>query len=354
MGFSKRTLRAAVVGAGSMGRNHIRVLSDLSDVELVAVADLEPGNLALALRGRTAVKGFTDVVAMLEGVRPDFVVVSVPTRWHSELVETVLDRGAHCLVEKPISMTRDEALAMTNLAAAKDVHLGVGHVERYNPAILQLRDRIVRGEAGRVLQLVARRTGPFPARVQDVGVIIDLAIHDIDVMLMLTLSSVTRVYAEAARLVHEKHEDLFSGTLRFDDGQVGLLDVNWLTPFKTRELTVVCERGTFVANYLGQELTFYENARAAGEWESLATLTGVAEGDVVRHHVHRVEPLRAELEAFADAVRGEGYRYVSGDAAIAALEVTTALLRAVETGQTVLLPQEEAAPSHGSTQCVSG
>lgn len=211
------------------------------------------------------------------------------------------------------------------------------NVERYNPAILQLRDRITRGEGGEVHLLAALRAGAFPARIRDVGVISDLATHDVNIMMMLALSSVERVYAETAKRIHRTHEDLFCGTLRFEDGQIGLVDINWLTPFKTRELSVVCERGTFVANYLTQKLTFYENADSASGWDSLASLTGVTEGNMVRYQVDRVEPLRAEVQAFTSAIGGEGYRYVTAENGLGTLEVTTAPLRAAETNETIVL-----------------
>jgi len=333
---SQTSLRAAVIGAGAMGRNHIRVLTGLPDVHLVGVSDSSQASLDAALRGRT-VRGYVDPAEMLDAVQPDFVVVATPTVAHAEMAELALSRGLHCLVEKPIAATRDEAERMWKLAEAAGVHLAIGHVERYNPAILQLRDRLTRGEGGDVHLLSARRTGPFPARILDVGVISDLATHDVDIMMMLTLSSVERVYAETAKRIHRTHEDLFCGTLRFEDGQIGLLDINWLTPFKTRELSVVCERGTFVANYLTQELTFYENAESAGGWDSLATLTGVSEGNMIRYQVDRVEPLRAEIQAFTSAIRGEGYRYVTAENGLATLDVTAALLRAAETNETIVL-----------------
>ncbi|PZS36860.1 MAG: hypothetical protein DLM59_00265 [Pseudonocardiales bacterium] len=319
-----------------MGRNHVRVLTELGDVDLVGVADSSEASLDSALRGRTTPR-YTDPVEMLDKQRPEFVVVATPTVLHAEMAELALSRGIHVLVEKPIAATRDEAERMSKLAEANGVHLGIGHVERYNPAILQLRDRLTRGEGGEVHLLTAKRTGPFPARVRDVGVITDLATHDVDIMMMLTLSSVERVYAETAKRIHRTHEDLFCGTLRFEDGQIGMLDINWLTPFKTRELSVVCERGTFVANYLTQELTFYENSEAAGGWDSLAQLTGVAEGNMTRYQVARVEPLRAEIQAFTEAIRGEGYRYVTAENGMATLDVTTALLLAAETKQTIEL-----------------
>lgn len=319
-----------------MGRNHVRVLNDLDGIDLVGVADISSNCLEQVLRGRT-VRGFSDVTEMLETARPHFVVIATPTVDHAGTAELALSRGIHVLVEKPIAATRGEAEQMAKLADSNGVHLGVGHVERYNPAVLQLRDRLTRGEGGEVHLLSARRTGPFPPRVKDTGVITDLATHDVDIMMMLTLSSVERVYAETARRIHRTHEDLFCGTLRFEDGQIGQLDINWLTPFKTRELSVVCERGTFVANYLTQELTFYENAHTNGGWDSLSQLTGVAEGNMTRYHVNRVEPLLVEIQAFISAIRGEGFRYVTAEDGLATLDVTTALLLAAETKQTIIL-----------------
>jgi UDP-N-acetylglucosamine 3-dehydrogenase len=342
---AKRPLRAAVVGAGNMGRNHVRVLSELAGADLVAVSDPAEDNLAIALRGRRGVQGYTDAVAMLEEQEPEFVIIATPTRWHASIATEALGRGIHCLVEKPIADRRDEAEAMVKLAEAHDVHLGIGHIERYNPAIRQLKDRLIRGEGGGVHLLACRRTGPFPDRIRDVGVVTDLATHDVDIMMMLTNSSVTRVYAETAKRIHQTHEDLFTGTLRFEDGQIGLLDINWLTPFKTRELTVVCERGTFIANYLTQELTFYENGHASTQhWDRLASFTGVTEGPVTRYPVQRYEPLRAELEAFMEAVRGKGFNYVPGENGLATLEVTTGLLASAESGQAVDLAEH--LPSH--------
>jgi predicted dehydrogenase len=119
----------------------------------------------------------------------------------------------------------------------------VGHVERYNPAVVELKRRLDAGELGRIFEIVARRKGPFPDRVRDVGVVMDLAAHDLDVMWYLTGAEVTRVYAETAQRVHESHEDLLLGTLRFSDGILGVLDINWLTPTKIRELSVIGERG---------------------------------------------------------------------------------------------------------------
>jgi UDP-N-acetylglucosamine 3-dehydrogenase len=207
------------------------------------------------------------------------------------------------------------------------VCLMVGHVERFNPAVIQLKDRMKRGELGRIFQIDARRQGPFPARLTDVGVVIDLAVHDLDVMMYITEAGISRVFAETERRIHSTYEDLLTALVRLDDGTVGTLTINWLTPTKIRELLVTGERGMFRVDYLTQDLFFFENATATGdEWEPLRTLRGVSEGSMMRHVVNKVEPLRAELEAFLGAVRGEWRVPVTGEHGLAALSVAKSIV----------------------------
>ena len=209
------------------------------------------------------------------------------------------------LVEKPLAATIDEGARLRDLAARRSVPMTVGHIERFNPAVIELKRRLEAGELGRVFQVHARRVGPFPERVRDVGVVLDLAPHDIDVMRFLLGSEVARVQAETEQRINTEHEDMLFGLLRFANGVVGVLDVNWLTPTKIRELSVLGERGMFVVDYLARELTFFENAHpheAAGDWAA-RHLKGVSEGPVHVVKVDKREPLRVELESFADAVR---------------------------------------------------
>src|SRR6185295_12500511 len=201
--------------------------------------------------------------------------------------------GVALLVEKPLAATLDEGKRLRDLAAEAGVALTVGHIERFNPAVIELKRRLSAGELGRVFQVHARRVGPFPERVRDVGVVLDLAPHDIDVMRFLLGSEVTRVQAETEQRINTDHEDMLAGVLRFANGVVGVLDVNWLTPTKIRELSVLGERGMFVVDYLARELTFYENAHLSGQPVDWAArhLKGVSEGPVRRLHVEKREPL---------------------------------------------------------------
>ena len=316
-------LRAAVIGLGSMGANHARVLGDTPGVELCGVADADPERVRKAIGGRP-IAGFADAATMLAETRPHFVSVVVPTQLHESVALEVIEAGAHVLVEKPIAATLEAARRIARAAEERGVLLTVGHIERFNPAIRELKARLDAGQGGAVLQVRARRVGPFPHRIRDVGVIHDLAPHDIDIMRYLLDDEVDRVFAEARRHINTDNEDLFAGMLRFHRGAMGLLDINWLTPTKERTLTVLCERGMFVANYAAQSLEFYENYAATAREGAIASVT---EGPMTRYTVANREPLRVELESFRDAILAGGPAPVSAEDGMRALAVSEALVR---------------------------
>ena len=320
------SIRTAVIGVGAMGRHHARLYHDLPDSELVAIADAD-GALGEATARRYGTKFYIDCRAMLDAEQVEAVSVCVPTTLHREVALEAIQRGIHVLIEKPIAASVSDGQAIVDKANAQDLVCMVGHVERYNPAVVELKRRLDQGELGRIFEIAARRKGPFPVRVRDVGVVIDLAAHDLDIMWYLTGSEVTRVYAETAQRVHESREDMLSGLLRFRDGTVGVLDINWLTPTKIRELSVIGERGMFQVNYLTQDLFFFENAQAGEVWDTLSVLRGVAEGRMVRHVVPKREPLRSELEAFLATVRGEDVPVVNGEDGLRALRQAQAIVQ---------------------------
>ena len=250
-------------------------------------------------------RAYNSLKELLDKATPDAVTIAVPTENHHEAVMEALAAGCHVLVEKPIAATLAQADEL--VAAAKSARrvLAVGHIERYNPAVLELKRRLDEGQLGRVYQFDAQRLGPFPQRIRDVGVVIDLATHDLDLMRFLTGSEIVRVYAETRRKVHTTREDMVSGLLRLEDGSVGLLQINWLTPTKIRQMTVTGERGMFRADYLTQDLFFHENAEAAAHnWEQITMLRGVSEGSMVKYAIQKREPLQSEFVAFIKSCRG--------------------------------------------------
>jgi len=337
-----RTLRAGVIGLGMMGRNHVRVYDEvLASVDLVAVADPDAAALRRSTTGRAA-RGYTDPDRMLANERLDLVSIVAPTSVHRETTLAALAAGAHVLVEKPIAADRADAEQMIAAAAAAGRILTVGHIERFNPAIRELKRRLVEGELGRVFQIHATRLGPFPARIRDVGVVVDLAPHDIDVMRYLIDSDPIRIYAEAEQRIHTDHEDLFCGLMKFANGVIGSLDINWLTPTKRRSLTVTGERGMYVADYLDQDLFFYANPEAPLTWENRGDdedsgppITAIAEGEMTRRLVHKQEPLAVELTEFAEAVRAGGPPPVSPRDGLVALLLARKMVESAAEGRVV-------------------
>ena len=328
--------RVAVIGAGSMGRNHLRVLRDLPQAELVAVSDSDPA--AAAAAGRLhGIAHYDDHRQLLQQERPEAVTVAVPTRLHRQVGLDVLGAGCHALVEKPLAATVEEARELVEAAAAAGLVLMAGHVERYNPAVIELKRRLQAGELGRIFQVNARRQGPFPERVRDVGVVLDLATHDVDIMRYLCEREVVRVYAEISREVHGSNEDLACALLRLEGGVVGVLEVSWLTPAKIREVTVTGEKGMFRAEYLTQDLYFWENAHPQGQWEHLQILRGVSEGAMTRFAIPKQEPLRLELGAFLEAAPGRPAEVVSGADGLQAICLAQALLESGREGRAVEL-----------------
>jgi UDP-N-acetylglucosamine 3-dehydrogenase len=333
-----RPLRAGVVGLGMMGRNHVRVWDEAVDgVELVAVADPDPVALARATTGRRA-RGFEDAERMLAEEELDLVSIVAPTSLHLPVTLAALRSGANVLVEKPIAATRDEATQMIDAAEAAGRMLTVGHIERFNPAIRELRRRLAAGELGRIFQVKATRLGPFPARIRDVGVVVDLAPHDLDVMRYLVDSEPIRLYAETERRIHTEHEDLFNGIIKFANGVVGVLDINWLTPTKRRTLTVTGERGMLLADYIAQDLVLFANPDAPETWENPGAgdrTTSVAEGEMTRYSIRREEPLVVELDEFARAVRDGGPPPVAPRDAMIALLLARTMVESAETGRVI-------------------
>ena len=318
------TLKAAVIGVGMMGRNHARVYAQMEGSRLVAAAD--PDATVLEPIARTyQVKVYTDYVQMLDEEKPDLVSIAVPTRLHRQVAVTAMKRGVHVFVEKPISTCVEDGQRIVDCARREGVKLAVGHIERFNPAVIELKKQLDAGQLGRIFQIHARRVGPFPPRVEDVGVVIDLATHELNLLEYLTGSQVESVYAETEREIHAQHEDLLTGILKFEDGTIGILDINWLTPTKIRELSLIGEKGMFLVNYLTQDLYFYENDYRNGVWEDLAIM-GVSEGREIRHNIRRKEPLLVELESFVEAIEQDKAPQIGGEEALRAVLLAERLL----------------------------
>jgi predicted dehydrogenase len=314
-------IKMAVVGVGAMGRNHVRVLMDIPEVELVGVADTNVAT-AKAVAHKYGVPVFADYAKLFDECQPEAVIIATPTSFHHAIGLAAIERGIHVLVEKPITISITQAREMIAFAKQHSVHLAVGHIERFNPAVIELKRRIDRGELGRIFMIHARRQSPYPGRIQDVGVASDLATHELDMMRYLANSEVVHLSAEVSYVLPQSgHEDIIFGLLRFQNGVLGILDVNWITPTSVRESVITGERGMFVVNYLNQELSFYENPAMLVPPDGSIWDFTVQAGNFTRYQINRREPLRSELESFIHSIQTGTPMLVDGNDGLQALQL---------------------------------
>jgi predicted dehydrogenase len=325
-------LRAGLIGLGAMGRNHARILSGLAGVEFVGAVD-PAGDTTGSLRD---VPVFATVAELIErGV--DYAVVACPTALHEPVGLELAAAGVSALIEKPLAQTAVAARKLVDAFESAGLVAGVGHIERYNPALQSLRTRLEAGELGEVFQVVTRRQGPFPHRIADVGVVMDLATHDIDLTSWVTGQQYTSISARTVNRSGRPHEDMVIALAQLADGSMVNHMVNWLSPLKERSTVVTGDKGCFVADTLTADLTFYANGAINTEWEALRAFRGVAEGDMIRFAIPKREPLLVEHERFRDAVDGKASDIVTLRQALRTVEVAGAVLESAATGTVVAI-----------------
>jgi len=323
-------LRVGVIGLGSMGRHHARVIRETEGMDLVAVAD--PGGDRFGVAGPLEV--LPDVESLIAaGI--DAATVAVPTVYHERVALALADAGVHTMVEKPIADSPEAGKRVAEAFAAAGLIGAVGYVERCNPALLAMRRKIEEGFLGEVYQIATSRQSTFPVRISDVGVVKDLATHDIDLTAWLAQSPYVSVSAYVTHKSGREHEDMVAATGKLANGIVVNHLVNWLSPRKERQTVVTGERGALVADTASGDLSFFANGTVSNEWDAVATFRGVSEGDVTRYAIVKREPLRVEQENFRDAVLGRAATYVTMDQGVHTLDVVEAVLRSAATGRVV-------------------
>ena len=324
----RKNLRAGLVGIGSIGRHHARVLASLPGVDFVGVSD-PAGDIHNVAQGRPVYKSVSELIT--NGI--DYAIVAVPTNYHLEVGSELASAGIHALVEKPISYDTVTSKALAKVFEDADLVGAVGHVERYNPALQEARRRLE--QLGSLYQVVTRRQGSFPTRIADVGVVLDLATHDIDLTSWLTSQRYKSVSAHTAHRTGNKHEDLVAIIGTLSDGTIANHLVNWLSPLKERVTIITGENGAFVADTLTADLTFYANGTVISEWDGVTQFRGVSEGDVIRYAISKQEPLRLEHENFRDSVLGKSADIVTMREGLATICVAEAVIESAKVKQTI-------------------
>ncbi len=311
-------IRVGVIGVGNMGQHHTRVLSLLKDVELVGIADINVDR-GLETASKYRARFFEDYREMLP--RVDAVCIAVPTRMHHAVGMACLEAGVHVLIEKPIAASIYEAESLVNAAAESQCILQVGHIERFNPAFQEL-SKVLKTEE--LLAIEAHRMSPYSDRANDVSVVLDLMIHDIDLLLELAASPVVKLTASGSRAADSGYLDYVTATLGFANGIVATLTASKVTHRKIRKIAAHCKNSLTEADFLKNEILIHRQTTASTQTDYGQVLYR-QDGLIEKVYTSNIEPLYAELEHFVNCVRGGNQPSVGGEQAIKALRLASVI-----------------------------
>lgn len=314
-----RKVRVGVIGTGNMGRHHARNYQESPNAILVAIADKSSEAEQLAIEHD--VPFYQNFKTMIEQEKIEAVSIAIPTPYHYEVASQTLLRGVHTLLEKPIATTIDEAVKLTQLAHETETILTIGHVERYNPLVQEIRRILITKKLGRVISIFTTRIGGLPVRKPETDVVSDLAIHDIDIIRFLLASKLELVGAVGSRTYHDSEIDS-AEILLASAGASGMIQANWVTPDKIRDIRITGEGGYLRGNYLSQDLEFLETSEIVGDEDFQAFVNRLGNPRSNKIDIKFAEPLKMELEAFIGSVLvGQSVDLVPAEEATDALEI---------------------------------
>ena len=308
-------LTAAVIGTGVWGRNHARVYASLNNVNLYGIVDQDESR-AKEIGKFFQTKYFTNVDDIIQNPDIDVISICTPTVTHAGIAVAALKKGKNVLVEKPMTNTISEAKELIHLAKENNVKLTIGFVERFNPAVQEAFKQVKQGTIGDVILANTRRVSRRPLRIGDVGVVKDLAIHDIDIIAHLFPNSPETIYATCGSISH-KFEDYANINVRYKGNRNAFIETNWLTPSVKRDLTITGTEGVITVQYRTQQITVENNER------------------LIQPYLSSQEPLRNELSAFVDCIINDTKPVVSGADGLKALTIAEASLESSRTGKTI-------------------
>lgn len=309
-------IRIGVIGVGNMGQHHTRILSMLKDVELVGISDINIER-GLDTASKYRVRFFEHYLDLLPYV--EAVCIAVPTRLHYQVGIECLGAGVHVLIEKPIAASICEAESLVNAAAQANGILQVGHIERFNPAFQEL-GKVLKTEE--LLALEAHRMSPYSHRANDVSVVLDLMIHDIDLLLELAASPVVKLTASGSRASDSGYLDYVTATLNFANGIVATLTASKVTHRKIRRLVAHCKNSLTEADFLNNEILIHRQT-TANYTTDYGQVLYRQDGLIEKVYTSNIEPLHAELEHFVHCVRGGQPPSVGGEQALKALRLAS-------------------------------
>lgn len=297
-------LNVSIIGCGKMGRNHLRVYSELSEVKITSVVDISEKKIELPY---DSIKIFSDYKKMIEEEKPDLVSICVPTSKHYEVAKYCLENSINVLLEKPICLSVEEAEELLKIAEEKNVKFLVGHIERFNPALLKVKEMVKNGELGQIIALMSRRVGGFPPQIKDANVAVDLAIHDIDITNFLLEDIPYEVLINKQKNLIKEREDSVEFFLKYENASA-YIQANWITPVKIRKLCITGTEGYLELDYIKQEIEFYksnyqkfkENIKDFSDY-----VVNFSEPDKTIISLAKKEPLKEEILYFINCVKND-------------------------------------------------
>jgi UDP-N-acetylglucosamine 3-dehydrogenase len=333
-------LGVGVIGIGSMGQNHARIYSGIAN--LVGVADVDQQKAMITAK-RTNTKWFSNYEELLSQPGIEAVTVATPTVTHFEVAKKAIERGKHILIEKPICNTIEEAKKLIELAEDAGIVLSVGHIERHNPVVLFTKSMLDKNQFGKLISISSRRVSSFPARIRDVGVILDLGIHDIDVQRYMVGGEIDRIYTLAGKNSesdHTKFEECANILLSFDNGISGFVEVNWLTPMKVRRTSLTCSENFVELDYMTQSLQVSSSAPMEFEESNLFHIP--QKYDIRQISLSLQEPLKNEILDFLNSIKNKRKPLVTATDGLKAIQAARAAVKSYKEKRVVDMEEFDA------------
>ena len=313
-------MNAAVIGVGNMGKHHARNYSELEGVKLVAVADLNE-EIGQTVADACKCKYYKSFQEMLDKELIEVVTIAVPTKFHKDVALACIKKGINILLEKPIAGTVAEAKEIVAAAKKKGVKFTVGHIERFNPAVIKLKQMVDKGELGEIVAISNTRIGPMPNQIKDANVVVDIGVHDIDLINWFYGELPTGIMAAGGNALNKSQQDYADIFLKYGQ-KSGMVKVNWITPAKVRRMNICGSKAYAELNFITQELAIYESQYSL-EYDSFGEYVikfgELKDCKIVA--VDNVEPLKAEIMSFIKAIKTDGRPVVTAKEAIEALTV---------------------------------
>ena len=313
-------MKIGIIGIGSMGKNHVRVCSEIDDIEIIGISDLNQSVNKIAEKFET--KFFLDYKKMIP--KTDAVIIATPTSTHHEISLNCLNNKKHVLIEKPICDNIEKTKELINESEKNDVVLSVGHIERHNPVVKFIKELLNNNKFGKLITITSKRVSNYPSRIKDTGVIFDLGIHDIDVMIYLA-GKVKLIYANAGKINNKQFEDHANIMMTFENKVCGIIEVNWLTPMKIRKLFLTCSEKFVEMDYINQSVKISSSSFHNVNDSNLFEIPMQYNTDEIV--LKKREPLKNEIEDFIDSIKNNRKPLVTGYDGLESIKIAQSAIK---------------------------